>query len=264
MEIVMSETKQNEFEVLIAALNGDIDIYSRANLRCHCVIANQTDEVAFTQTDKIKYICTNTRGVGKNRNTALIFSDAKYILFGDDDVTYVDNLEEIIVDSFEKHPQADVLIFNIETVGSDVIKRRINNKCKRVTIKNYMNYGAVRIACRSESIKKKTIFFSELFGGGAKYSAGEDTKFLADCLKNKLRIYTIPVSIGQVDQSESTWFNGYNDKYFMDKGALIKSIYPKSYRLFCLYFALKMRSGERGIVRNYKDLKRGARLFDEG
>ncbi len=258
----MGETIRQKFEVLIASLNGEIEIYHRANLHCHCVIANQTDKMKFEQIDKIKFVCTNTRGVGKNRNIALIFSNAEYILFGDDDVTYIDDLEETVVKAFENYPKADVLIFNIETVGSDLIKRRVNKKSKRVTVKNYMNYGAVRIACRSDSIRKKNIYFSELFGGGAKYSAGEDTKFLADCLKNKLKIYTVPIKIGTVDQSTSTWFEGYNEKYFMDTGALMKCIYPKSYKLFCMYFALKMRSKDRGFLKTYRDFVKGARLFN--
>ena len=251
------------FEVLIASLNGSRDIYANSNLSCRCIIANQTDEVSVYRDEKLTVVNTDTRGVGKNRNISLIYSDAEYILFGDDDVSYVDGLEEIVVGAFNANPKADVLIFNIETKGSDLIKRRINTKGKRVRTYNYMNYGAVRIACRRASIKKANIWFTELFGGGARFSAGEDTNFLADCLKRKLKIYTVPVKIGEVDQSTSTWFTGYNDKYFTDKGALFKHIYPRTYRLFCLYYSFKMRSKERGFFKNYKDCKRGARLFKE-
>lgn len=251
------------FEVLIASLNGSRDIYTKSNLNCYCIIANQTDEVSVCRDEKLTLINTDTRGVGKNRNISLLYSNAEYILFGDDDVNYVDNLEEIVISAFESNPKADVLIFNIETKGSDLIKRRINTRVKRVRTYNYMNYGAVRIACRRQSIKKANIWFSELFGGGARFSSGEDTKFLADCLKRKLKIYTVPVKIGEVDQSQSTWFNGYNDKYFIDKGALLKSIYPRMYRIFSIYFSYKMRSSERGFFKNYRDYKKGARLFKE-
>lgn len=255
------EKKQYDFEVLIASLDGDADIYQKSNLHCHCLIANQTDNVSYYENDFLRVINTNTLGVGKNRNIALLFSNAQYILFGDDDIKYVDDLENIVTSAFERNKKADILIFNIETIGSDLIKRRINKKCKRVTTKNYMNYGAVRIACKSSSIKKKNIWFSELFGGGARYGSGEDTKFLADCLRNKLKIYTVPINIGVVDQSDSTWFNGYTEKYFMDKGALLKSIYPKTYRFFCLYFALKLKSKDRGIMKIYSLLVKGAKGY---
>lgn len=250
-----------KFEVLIAALNGNREIYEKSNLDCRCIIANQTDEVSVYREDKLTIVNTDTRGVGKNRNISLIYSNADYILFGDDDVKYVDGLEGIIVDAFEANPKADVLIFNIETIGSDLIKRRVNTRGKKVKWYNYMNYGAVRIACRRESIRKSNIWFTELFGGGARFSAGEDTNFLADCLKRKLKIYTVPIKIGEVDQSESTWFTGYNEKYFTDKGALLKHIYPRNYLLFCLYFSFKMRSSERRFIQNFRDCKKGAKLF---
>lgn len=258
----MKEQEQQIFEVLIASFGGDANIYQRSNLHCNCIIANQANNTSYHEDVKLKLINTNTRGVGKNRNIALLYSNAKHILFGDDDVEYVDDLEDIVVSSFANYKKADILIFNIITIGSDVIKRRMNKKCKRVTTRNYMNYGAVRIACRSESIKKKNIWFSELFGGGAKYSSGEDTIFLADCLKSKLKIYTVPIVIGRVDQSKSTWFNGYHDQYFIDKGALMGCIYPKNYRIFCLYFALKLRTKERGIRKTYSLMVKGAKEYN--
>lgn len=257
----MIEKEQPKFEVLISALEGDINIYQKSNLHCSCIIANQSNDMSYYENENIKIISTNTRGLAKNRNISLLYVNSQYFLFGDDDVQYVDDLEDIIVSSFEKNKKADLLIFNIITVGSDLIKRRINKSSKRVTTFNYMNYGSVRIACRTESIKKKNIWFSDMFGSGAKYSSGEDTIFLADCLKNKLKIYTAPIIIGTVDQSKSTWFNGYTEKYFFDKGAVMGCIYPINYRLFCLYFALKMRTKERGFKKTYDILIKGAKNF---
>ena len=39
------------------------------------------------------------------------------------------------------------------------------------------------------------ITFSLLFGGGAKYSNGEDSLFLKDCLKYGLVVYAVPVCV---------------------------------------------------------------------
>ncbi len=252
-----------KLEVLIAAVNKQISLYNELNLDSHCIIANQCNSVGFMSNDKCKYISTNTRGVGKNRNIALMYSSAKYILFGDDDINYVNNLEEIIVNCFNEIKNADVLIFNIETTGNDEIAqgRRQNRKVKRVRWYNYMNYGAVRIACRRERIFQNNIWFSDLFGGGAKYSCGEDTIFLSDCLKNKLKIYCVPITIATVDQSSSSWFNGYNEKYFIDKGALLRKTSPIMYRLFIRYYAFKMRTKDLGYCKIIKLCKKGAKEY---
>ncbi|UTY38087.1 hypothetical protein NMU03_10315 [Allocoprobacillus halotolerans] len=41
-------------------------------------------------------------------------SKADYCLFGDDDLIYVDGYESIVQDYFDKYPDADVIIFNLD------------------------------------------------------------------------------------------------------------------------------------------------------
>ena len=43
-----------------------------------------------------------------------------------------------------------------------------------------------------------------------------------NCLKKGLRIYKTPASIGYERERESTWFKGYNEKFFYDTGAIIE------------------------------------------
>ena len=66
-----------------------------------------------------------------------------------------------------------------------------------------------------------------LFGSGAMYSCGEDTLFLKELIEKGLKLYKSPIRIASVDMSDSTWFKGYNEKYFKDKGALIEAAYPR-------------------------------------
>ena len=70
------------------------------------------------------------------------------------------------------------------------------------------------------------ITFSLLFGGGARYCAGEDVTFVQDCLKSGLRVYKSPIIMSVMKQDSSTWFKGYDEKYFHDKGALLAANFP--------------------------------------
>lgn len=91
-----------------------------------------------------------------------------------------------------------------------------------------MRFGAARIAFRRKSITKNGITFNLHFGGGTEYSAGEDTLFLHDCLRKGLKIVAVPDSIATLlENRESTWFKGYTDKYFLDRGALFAAISKK-------------------------------------
>lgn len=227
-----------DLQVLVATMHQkDFSKYKEMNLSSDALFANQA---GFTGREKIKVgehsvemISTDTRGVGVNRNLACLYATGDILLLADDDVKYVDNYRPIILDAFRALPRADAIIFNIDTIGKDV-RRRQNKKIKRVHFVSALNYGAARIAVKRTSIKKSGILFNTNFGGGTIYSAGEDSIFISEMLRKGLRLYTYPETIASVDQTSSTWFQGYTKKYFYDKGALFKAIMKRGSSLLCL------------------------------
>lgn len=86
---------------------------------------------------------------------------------------------------------------------------------KRVHWYNCGRYGAVSFAVHRDSLLASGSTFSLLFGGGAKYSNGEDSLFLAEFLRKGYKVYTAPVTIGREEAGDSTWFHGYNEKFSM-------------------------------------------------
>ena len=81
--------------------------------------------------------------------------------------------------------------------------------------------------------------FSLLFGGGARYSNGEDSLFLAECSRKGLKVYKAPVTIGKENGRPSTWFHGYNEKFFYDRGVLYHFLYGRAALLMALRFLYK-------------------------
>ena len=130
---------------------------------------------------------------------------------------------------------------------------------KRVRVWNCMRYGTARVAMRKGAIDKACLSFSTLYGGGAKYSSGEDSLFIRDAFRKKLKMYYCPVVIAKVKQEESSWFKGYNDKFFIDKGILIANAFPKMKSLLKFYFAYSLRnvSKEYSYFRIIKLMKKG-------
>ena len=104
-----------------------------------------------------------------------------------------------------------------------------------------MRYGTPRVAIKKSSMDKACLSFSTLFGGGAKYSSGEDSLFIRDAIRKGLKIYYCPIVIAKVKQEQSSWFKGYNDKYFIDKGVLIANAFPKMKWILKYYFAFRYR-----------------------
>lgn len=232
-----------KIEVLVAAMNQkDTELIKKMNLQSDAIIGNQCDrnEIQKIKHNKssITYLSFDERGVGLNRNNALHRSTGDILLFADDDMQYVDNYVDLVQEAFKKIPNADGIIFNIVTEGGRV-NRRKNSEIKRVHFHNALNYGTVRVAVKRSSILKNRITFSELFGGGAMFSSGEDSLFIWDMLCKGLKLYTYPVTIGKVQQYESTWFHGYTDKYLYDKGALFKAIGKHLSILLCIQLLLR-------------------------
>lgn len=236
----------SKVEVLVATMNQtDFSKLNEMNIKSDVIFANQTNRNEYSESNvlgaKVRMFSTDKRGVGRNRNLALLFSEGEICLLSDDDVVYVDNYEQKIESAFNKLPKADIIIFNIETIGKKT-DRRQNTKIKRVKWHNFLNYGAVRIAFRRESILRNNIWFSLKFGGGTLYGSGEDSLFLRDSLKKNMRIFTYPEKIAFVNQETSTWFKGYNEKYFFDKGAFLSAAFPIMKYLIAIYYSYKYKS----------------------
>lgn len=256
-------------EVLVACMRrSDDSLYKEMNLQTDAVLANQCDEYSYREyvqdnSCTAKLVSTADRGVGKNRNKAIMNASGEYLLFADEDMIYEDGYEQIVLDSFAKKPDADVIIFNLTYLNRFTKGRKPGTRFKRVRFWNSMRYGAARIAIRRSALERACLSFSTLFGGGAKYLSGEDSLFIRDAMRKGLRMYYCPIAIAKVKQESSSWFVGYNDKYFIDKGVLIANAFPCLKSIFVYYFAYGMRnvSKDYSFSEICKLMKKGFREF---
>ncbi len=216
-------------QVLISTMNqNDYSLLDKMNISSDAIVVNQCDKNKIEEFEykghTILWMSLKERGIGLSRNTALMRSTADIILFSDDDVCYDDGYEEKIISSFNNNANADILLMDLRAIGKNDKKPY---SFKKIRWYNSLNFGAVHFACKRESIFKKSLSFNLLFGGGARYSCGEDNIFLSDALKKGLNVYTVPGYIGSVTYENSSWFKGYNDKYFYDKGILMGTIFGR-------------------------------------
>lgn len=234
-------------EVLVVTMNQrDHSLLDRMNIQSDAIVCNQCnrDEIEKFQYKghNIRWFSFDERGVGLNRNNCLMRSNADICICADDDMVFVDNYENIVLKWFEKQPSADVLIFNL--IEDKPTHRRNNIKVTGINQFNYGKYGAARFVFKRESIFMNGIFFNLMFGGGATYSSGEDSIFLRDCLKKGLKVIAVPSSIAKLDDlRNSTWFCGYNDKFFFDKGVLYGLIYKRIAWFVAFYNCFRHRKG---------------------
>ena len=236
----------SELQVLLATMHQqDFAIAEQMNIACDAVIANQADRDCVTQIQTPKgvwkMITTDTRGVGLNRNISLLAATAEIVLFADDDAAYRDGMPEAVVAAFRENPKADVIIFGIDYIkdGKIIEQRRMKNK--RLHVFNAMRYGACALAARRSSLLRQNVTFHQMFGGGCPFSSGEDSLFLKTCLDRGLRVYGSEYVLGSCRKDTSSWFTGYHEKYFYDKGVLLRHLFPKAHYLLAPYFALRFK-----------------------
>lgn len=258
-------------QVLVATMRQtDLSLVEQMNLRCDAVIANQADrdEVVEQTTPygRVKMVTTPTRGVGLNRNIALQAADGDILLMADDDVTYRDDMPERVLTAFAENPKADVLIFGMEMVKDGAVFETRTESPRRLHVWNAMKFGTYRVAIRREALERTGITFHESFGGGCPFSAGEDSLFLKACFDQGLKVYAHPYVLGSCCKDSSSWFVGYNEKYFYDKGVLVRHLFPCTAYLMALYFGAYFRRETKvGLWKRlrlvYAGVRRGKRLI---
>ncbi len=254
-----------KIQMLVSAVDQDVrTLAKRMNIRTDAVIINQCDGFAYEEYEHhshmIRCYSLRERGVGLSRNSALMRAEAEISIFSDEDIVYEDGYEGKVAEAFDRHKDADMLLFNVKVAEG----RRTywNEKEKRIRWYNYGRYPAYSIAARTDALHRANISFSLLFGGGAKYSNGEDSLFLRDCLKKKMKIVALPEVIGEEKERESTWFHGYNEKFFKDRGVLYHFLYGRMAVLFSLRFLLAHKEEmcrEIGWRQAYSLMKKGIR-----
>ena len=162
-----------------------------------------------------------------------------------------------------------MILFNVRVNPS----RRTywNDTFKRIRFYNYGRYPAYSISARKKVLSESGVQYSLLFGGGAKYSNGEDSLFLKDCLHAGLRIYASPVCLGEEEErpateNASTWFTGYHEKFFHDRGVLYAFLYgPMKYVMAWVFLIRKRKTmcRELSILQAAKYMKEGIREAKE-
>ena len=231
-------------QLLVAAVNREPrGLAEEMRIDSDAVIVSQGERYGYEELrwkeHDIRCFYMAERGVGLSRNHSLLRADADISLFADEDIIYEPGYEQKVLAAFEEHPQADLLFFNVRAMpGRETYH---NENFGRVRWYNSGRYPTYSLAVRTRRIHQKNITFSLLFGGGAKYSNGEDSLFIRDCLKAGLKAYKVQVAIGHERERESTWFTGYNEKFFYDRGVLYHYLYGHLARLMALRFLMSHR-----------------------
>jgi len=219
----------------------DKSIIKHIGLECDAVVVNQCDCDSIESFEHngrhITWINSTQRGLSRSRNMALVNSTADICLLVDDDEELEPGYTATIASAFERNLRASVIGFQVQGIES-VFKTYAGGE-GRVGFMRSMKMASVEIAIKRMDLIDNGIKFNEMIGAGTKYYMGEENAMLFNCLSKGLKIYYVPQVIGRVHIGNSTWFNGFDAKYFHNRGAVFTAMSQKWSLLLIGQFAVR-------------------------
>ena len=243
-------------DVLMSCMHQrDDTLVRKSGLTGNVVVINQCDRDGFeeypTAHGTARIYSVTQRGLTKSRNMAVSRSEPDISLLCDDDEQFVPDYEGKILSAYDQLPEADVIIFKIGNRPAS-----FPDRIMRLRFPKTMKVSSWQISFRRARILDAGVRFDELMGAGTGNGAEEELKFLTDCEKAGLRIYYVPALIASVAQTESTWFHGYTETFFENRGATTRYILgPCLAALYAVYFVIRKRSLYRDSISPGKALR---------
>ena len=144
-------------------------------------------------------------------------------------------------------------------------KKPIYSSYQNLGYKGAMKVFSPEIAFRLKSLRDNNLCMNEYFGAGAKYGMGEENIFLFEAIGKGLKVKYCPIKIAGLMDTESTWFKGYTDKFFVDRGAGYYAMSSKWYWALILQFSLrkwKLYKGDNKLFNAIACMFKGAREYE--
>lgn len=229
-------------EVLVSCMHQkDGSLLERSRISGDAVVINQCSWEDYreypTDHGTGRVYSTRQRGLTRSRNMAIQNARADVCLLCDDDEVFVPNYGQEVLSAYENLPQADVIIFKMVNRPPSFPDRIMELKFPKT-----MKVSSWQISFRRQRLLDANVRFDELLGAGTGNGAEEELKFLLDCEKSGLKIYYVPTEIASVGQEQSTWFSGFTETFFENRGATtryILGLLPAS--AYALYYVVRKK-----------------------
>ena len=171
------------------------------------VLVQNADESSYVFTEKsAKLVELKNRGVAKSRNAALDRASGKYLLFGDDDVTFNESGIESAIKYFEANPGCAIILTRAHDESGLARKAYVGRETP-LKLTNSARAATYEMLVRVDAIREKKVRFDEDFGAGVTNYLGDEYIFIADALRAGLTGVHLPISVAihPADSSGSRW-----------------------------------------------------------
>lgn len=250
---------QSKFKILVSTT--DDKFLERKNTPdSKYLIINQLIKKNKSQYNYDNMFIFKEKGLSRSRNSAIELCDSEIVLISDDDVQFIENIEEIVAKAFMENPDADIITFQVLTPDGKLFKNYSHHKYWH-NIRTLMKVSSIEIAFKAKKIKNLGIKFDENFGLGSIFQTGEEFIFLTDALKKGLKILYLPIPI-VIHPKESSGGRFNDENLIKAKGAMFYRVFGFWSYLISLLFAIKKHKlSDKSIFEFYKIMLNGIKEY---
>lgn len=151
------------------------------------LVINQTDEKRPLTSDheNIRVINSEERGLSHSRNLAIREAIGEICLVADDDVQYVENLNDIVIDAYSTYKDAAVITFQMNNAEGALY--RDYPDITYHTSKTIRSVNGVVISFKTGALLKTETYYDLNFGLGCTFQTANEYVFMKNVLKSQLQ-----------------------------------------------------------------------------
>lgn len=171
------------------------------------VLVQNINESSYVFTERdTKLVELKNKGVAKSRNAALDRASGEFLLFGDDDMEFIESGIAAALDHFRANLDCAIILAQAIDEGGK-LRKSYPSQLTPLKLTNSAKAATYEMLVRVDALKDKGIRFDENFGAGAENYLGDEYILIADALRAGLKGVHLPVklAIHPKDSSGSKW-----------------------------------------------------------
>ncbi len=266
-EITVVICTRNRYENLKECINSILK--NDENLYEILIVDQSTDDktenfVKNLKNKNIRYIKTDTKGLSRARNIAILNVKTKYLVFTDDDCIVTESWIEDILKEYKKDEKIWGVYGKVLPYGDKskdgyfchcLIESDKRSECSNPVIPhNYLGHGN-NMSFKTE-IFKTVGLYNEKLGAGTWMQSGEDTDFIYRVLRKRFKVIYSPIptvfhnswkTMDEAEKLDYGYVKGFVtifSKYaFKGDFVAIKALVLRLYQLFKdIFLALRYKN----------------------
>ncbi len=171
------------------------------------VLVQNIEESSYVFSEpSAKLVELKNKGVAKSRNAALDRASGEFLLFGDDDMKFIESGIDEAIAYFEANPECAIILAQAVD-ESGALRKNYLNEITPLKLTNSARAATYEMMVRVDALKEKKIRFDEEFGAGAINYLGDEYILIADALRAGLTGVHFPakIAIHPKESSGSRW-----------------------------------------------------------